>query len=132
MFINSYRHHDGKVESLVALSKDNKDLAKDIAMHITAFRPTALSPEHLPAEDVAKQRAIYIEEAKELGRPAEMIDKIVDGKMDKSYFKELCLINQDFVKDPDMTVANLLQRNDNSIVKYVIIEAKAPEQAEQE
>ncbi len=88
----------------VARTEDFKNYARDIAMHAAAANPEYLSAEAVPAEVVEKERAIYAKEAS--GKPAEIVDKIVDGKLAK-YYEQVCLMNQPFVKDPDKTVTQL-------------------------
>jgi elongation factor Ts len=88
----------------VARTEDFKVFARDIAMHVAATNPEYLSPEAIPAEVVEREKAIYRKEV--AGKPAEMIEKIVDGKLAK-YYEQVCLVNQPFVKDPDITVGKL-------------------------
>jgi elongation factor Ts len=75
-----------------------------VAMHIAAANPEYLNPEAVPAEVVEREKAIYRKEVE--GKPAEIIEKIVDGKLAK-YYEQVCLVNQPFVKDPDVTVGKL-------------------------
>ena len=88
----------------VARTEDFKNFARDIAMHVAAANPEYLKPEDIPAEVVEKEREIYRNEVK--GKPAEIIDKIVDGKLGK-FYEQVCLMNQAFIKDPDVTVGKL-------------------------
>jgi elongation factor Ts len=88
----------------VARTPDFKEFARDVAMHIAAANPEYLKPEDVPADVVDKERAIYRKEVE--GKPAEIIEKIVDGKLAK-YYEQVCLLNQPFVKDPDVTVGKL-------------------------
>jgi elongation factor Ts len=88
----------------VARTEDFKTFARDIAMHVAAANPEYLKPEDVPAEVVEKEREIYRKEVE--GKPAEIIEKIVDGKLNK-YYEQVCLLNQAFVKDPDVTVTKL-------------------------
>jgi elongation factor Ts len=88
----------------VARTPDFKEFARDVAMHIAAANPEYLKPEDVPADVVEKERAIYRKEVE--GKPAEIIEKIVDGKLAK-YYEQVCLLNQPFVKDPDVTVGKL-------------------------
>jgi elongation factor Ts len=88
----------------VARTPDFKEFARDVAMHIAAANPEYLKPEDVPADEVEKERAIYRKEVE--GKPAEIIEKIVDGKLAK-YYEQVCLLNQPFVKDPDVTVGKL-------------------------
>ena len=88
----------------VARTDDFKTFARDIAMHVAATNPEYLNPEAVPAEVVEREKAIYRKEVE--GKPAEIIEKIVDGKLAK-YYEQVCLVNQPFVKDPDITVGKL-------------------------
>lgn len=88
----------------VARTEDFKEFARDIAMHVAAVNPEYLNPEAVPAEVVEREQAIYRKEVE--GKPAEIMDKIVEGKLAK-YYEQVCLVNQAFVKDPDVTVGKL-------------------------
>ncbi len=88
----------------VARTEDFKNFARDIAMHVAAANPEYLSPEAVPAEVVENEKTIYRKEVE--GKPAEIIEKIVDGKLAK-YYEQVCLVNQPFVKDPDRSVGKL-------------------------
>ncbi len=88
----------------VARTEDFKAYARDVAMHIAAVNPQYLNPEAVPAEVVENERDIYRKEVE--GKPAEIIDKIVEGKLAK-YYEQVCLVNQPFIKDPDKTVGAL-------------------------
>jgi elongation factor Ts len=88
----------------VARTDDFKQFARDIAMQVAATNPEYLNPESVPAEVVEKERALYHKEAE--GKPEAVIGKIVDGKLAK-YYEQVCLTSQPFVKDPDVTVAQL-------------------------
>lgn len=88
----------------VARTEDFKTFARDVAMHIAAAAPTYLNAEAVPADVVEAEKAIYRKEVE--GKPAEIIEKIVDGKLAK-YYEQVCLVNQPFVKDPDVTVGKL-------------------------
>jgi elongation factor Ts len=88
----------------VARTEEFKAFARDVAMHIAATNPEYLNPEAVPAEVVEKEKAIYRKEVE--GKPAEIIEKIVEGKLAK-YYEQVCLVNQPFVKDPDISVGKL-------------------------
>jgi len=106
--IGSYRHGES-MGSMVKLTGGDKALAKDIAMHIAASRPQAISVAELPAELLEKERDIVITQARESGKPEAIIEKMVDGRM-KKFVNEISLLGQGFVKDPDVTVEKLLSR----------------------
>jgi elongation factor Ts len=114
--IQSYIHMGGKIgvmvevdceTDFVAKTDDFMEFAKNLAMHIAATSPVGIAPEDVPESVLERERAIYRDQALEMGKPEKMIDKIVDGKMNK-FFKESCLMNQQYVKDPDKTIADYL------------------------
>ncbi len=91
----------------VAKSDDFQEFAKNVAMHIAAINPLGITPEDIPAEMIDREKAIYIAQARETGKPDNVIEKIIEGKMAK-FIKESCLMNQPYVKNPDITIADLL------------------------
>jgi elongation factor Ts len=114
--IGSYIHFDNKTAVIVELNcetdfvantDDFKALARDIAMHIASSAPLSVSPEEIADEVIAREKAVYVEQVKEEGKPEHIADKIVEGKLQK-FFKENTLLAQPFVKDPDKTIAELI------------------------
>jgi len=114
--IHSYIHMGGKLGVLVeigcetdfvARNEDFKEFAKNISMHIAAESPLGINAEDVPEEVVNKEREIYRAQALEMGKPENMIDKITEGKLNK-FIKESCLLNQAYVRDPQITIADLL------------------------
>ena len=114
--IQSYIHMDGKLGVLVevncetdfvAKNDDFKEFAKNIAMHIAAINPVGIRPEDVPEETINREREIYRGQVLEMGKPEKIVDKIVEGKLQK-YFKENCLLNQAYVRDPEITIADYL------------------------
>jgi elongation factor Ts len=106
--IGSYVHMTGKIGVLVELSGDaSEQIARDVAMHIAASRPLAITADEIAPEVVERERAIYVEQVRQEGKPENIRDKIVEGKL-KRFFKEQALVDQQFVKDPDQTVAQVL------------------------
>ncbi|MBI9074297.1 MAG: translation elongation factor Ts [Desulfatibacillum sp.] len=91
----------------VAKNDDFLDFAKNVAMHITATNPLAVTEDEVPAEIVAKEREIYMGQVLEMGKPEAMASKIVEGKLSK-FLKDNCLLNQPYVKNPELTIADLL------------------------
>jgi elongation factor Ts len=91
----------------VAKNEQFQEFAKNIAMHIAASNPLGVRPEDVPPEVVAKEREIYTAQAKETGKPEKVIEKIVEGKL-KKFFEDSCLMNQAYVRNPDITVGDLL------------------------
>jgi len=116
--VYSYIHGDGKIGVLLELNCETdfvaktdgfKALAHDIAMHIAAVNPKYLSSEEVPTEDLEKEKDIYRAQLTAEGKPAEMIEKILEGKMGK-YYSEVCALKQPFIKDEDITLEELLTR----------------------
>jgi elongation factor Ts len=109
--------HGNRIGVYVELDTDNKDLAKDIAMHIAASKPLVVSPEDVPADLVAKEREIWMAQSASSGKPQEIIEKMVTGRM-KKFLDEVSLMGQPFVKDPDTTVASLLSKNRAKVITF--------------
>ena len=114
--VQSYIHMGGKIgvmvevnceTDFVAKTDDFSDFAKNIAMHIAATNPVGIVPEDVPQEVIDREREIYKAQVLEMGKPEQMVDKIAEGKMNK-FFKENCLMNQQYVKEPDKTIADYL------------------------
>jgi len=114
--VQSYIHMGGKLGVLVevncetdfvAKNEDFIDFARNIAMHIAASNPLGIRPEDIPEEVVNREKEIYKAQTLELGKPENVVAKIVEGKLNK-FFKENCLLHQPYVRDPDMTVEDLL------------------------
>lgn len=99
--------HGNKISVLVKIANGNEELAKDIAMHVAASKPVCVSADQISVELLAKEREIFMAQAAESGKPAEIMEKIVDGRVRK-YLNEVTLLGQAFVKDPDQTVEKLL------------------------
>lgn len=115
--IGSYIHSNGKIGVLVevncetdfvARTQEFKDLVKDIAMHIAAANPRYLAAEEIPEEEAAKEKEILRAQAVETGKPARVVESIVEGRF-KKFIQENCLLEQAFVKDPDRTVRQRLE-----------------------
>ncbi len=115
-FIGSYVHMNGKIGVLVELNcetdfvaKNEKfqDLAKNISMQIAATSPICISPEELPQELVEQEKDLYTKQAKAEGKPDQVLPKIVEGKL-KKYYKEVCLLEQPYIRDDALTIKDLL------------------------
>ena len=111
----------GKIGVAVSLSSSNETLAKQIAMHVAASNPLALSEEHLSDELIKKEQKLFFEQARESGKPENVIENMVKGKL-KKFISEVTLLNQNFVIDTDMTIKETLEKNNNSILDYVRFE----------
>ena len=114
--VQSYIHAGGKIGVLVeincetdfsAKTDDFSDFVKNIAMHIAATNPMAIDRESIPGEILDKEKDIYFTQARESGKPEKVLDKIVEGKM-KKFYSEACLLEQQYVKNPDITIQDLL------------------------
>lgn len=113
--------HSGRIGVLVKLDVDNQDLAKDIAMHIAASKPLVISQEDVPNELVAKEKEIYMAQASTSGKPQEIIEKMVNGKL-KKFMDEVSLLGQSFVKDPEVVVSSLLGKNRAKVISFTRFE----------
>jgi elongation factor Ts len=113
--------HGGRIGVLVEVQGGSDDLARDVAMHIAASRPVCVDETQVPQELLDKEREIFIAQAQESGKPAEIIEKMIDGRMRK-YLGEITLIGQPFVKDPDQTVGKLLKAAGASVVRFERLE----------
>jgi elongation factor Ts len=109
--------HGSRIGVMVELDTDNVDLARDVAMHIAASKPIVVSPENVPEEIVAKEKEIYMAQAATSGKPQEIIEKMVVGRL-KKYLDEVSLVGQPFVKDPDTTVGTLLNKNRAKVLAF--------------
>ena len=113
--------HGTKIGVAVVLQKENEELAKDVCMHIAAMKPRALNANDIPQEDLEKEREIFVAQAKESGKPDDIIQKMVDGKL-KKYISEVTLVDQTFVKDNEITISKLLEKHDNSVLSFYRLE----------
>ncbi|MCX7123913.1 MAG: translation elongation factor Ts [Gammaproteobacteria bacterium] len=110
--------HSGRIGVMVELEGGDAALARDLAMHIAASNPLVISGEDLPADVLAKEREIFTAQTKESGKPPEIIEKMVEGRIRK-YLEEVSLLGQYFVKDPSLTVSALLQQRNAKVLRFV-------------
>ncbi len=110
--------HGGRIGVLVELEGGDLALAKDLAMHVAASRPIVVNREDVSEELVTKEREIFTAQAQESGKPKEIIDKMIDGRINK-YLDEVSLLGQPFVKDPSTKVAKLLQEKSAKVVRFL-------------
>ena len=115
--IGSYVHSDGKLAALVSIDSDNKELAKDLAMHISATNPSCLQAEDIDPELLERERSIFLAQAEESGKDASIMEKMVEGKV-KRFLSEVTLVSQGFVKNPDQSIEALLKENNTSILAF--------------
>ena len=112
-----YLHSDSKLGSIVVTRNGNDQTAKDIAMHVAAFNPLCLSQDDIDKDVLDRERAIYQNQAEESGKPQDIMDKIVDGKINR-FLSEVSLLSQSFVKDPDITVKDYLDKDNAEIITF--------------
>ncbi len=117
MNIGIYIHSDSKLGSLVVTKDGSDEIAKDIAMHVSAFNPLCLSQDDIDKDVLEREKAIYQNQAQDSGKPQDIMDKMVDGKI-KRFLSEVSLISQNFVKDPDITVQEYLEKGGATIVEF--------------
>ena len=113
-----YIHTNGKIGVLLALNGGSEALGKDLAMHIAAMNPVVVGPDDAPADLLAKEREIYTAQAKESGKPPEIAEKMVEGRI-KKYLAEISLVEQPFVKDGDVKVGALLKKENAKVASFV-------------
>ena len=116
--IETYVHSNNRIAVLLALRGGDSGLGKDIAMHVAAVNPLVVSPEEVPEELLAKESEIYSAQARESGKPEEIIAKMINGRL-KKYVAEVSLLEQSFVKNPDSTIRALLNEAGADVVSFV-------------
>ena len=119
--VESYIHGDGKIAVLVNFAKGESVLAKDVCMQIAAARPEYLNRESVPQEAVQKEMEILKAQAMNEGKPAEIAEKMVQGRIGK-YYSEICLLDQEFVKDPNVKVGDLIKSKGAEMVAFARFE----------
>ncbi|MBL4903304.1 MAG: translation elongation factor Ts [Desulfocapsa sp.] len=114
--IETYIHAGGKIAAMVELSCESdfvaktdgfKEFARDLALHVAAVNPVAISRDEIPEEVLAREKDIYVQQALDSGKPENIVEKMVGGKMEK-FIKEISLLDQQFVKNPDFTIQELI------------------------
>ncbi|MBT3833623.1 MAG: elongation factor Ts [Gammaproteobacteria bacterium] len=113
-----YLHTNGRIGVMLSMEGGSKDLGKDVAMHIAAMNPTVVSSEDAPADLVAKEREIYTAQAQDSGKPPEIVEKMIDGRIRK-YLAEISLLEQAFVKDGDTKIGALLKKEGAAVNRFV-------------
>jgi len=113
--------HGARIGAIVALKGGDEELARDIAMHVAAINPTCIDESGVPAELLEREKRIFSEQAAESGKPPEIVEKMVTGRVAK-FLKEITLVGQPFVKDPDVSVGKLLKGADASVVSFIRFE----------
>ena len=115
--VGGYVHSNMRIAVIVGLTGGDEALARDVAMHIAAVNPAVVSSDQMPADVIEAERAIFVAQAAESGKPAEIVEKMVQGRVNK-FLKESSLVDQPFVKDPDMTVGKLVAAGGATIVGF--------------
>ncbi|MDH3305635.1 MAG: translation elongation factor Ts [Gammaproteobacteria bacterium] len=116
-----YYTHGARIGAVVALEGGDDELARDIAMHIAAINPVCIDESQVPSETLERERRIFSEQAEASGKPADIIEKMVTGRIAK-FLKEITLLGQPFVKDPDVSVGKLLKGAGASVTSFVRFE----------
>ena len=119
--VESYVHSNNRIAVLISVTGGDEALARDVAMHIAAVNPLVVRAEDVPKEEIAKETEIYSAQARESGKPEEIIEKMISGRLRK-FVAEVSLLEQPFVKDPDVTVGKLLKDAGASVVQFVRFE----------
>jgi len=119
--VAAYVHGNNRIAVLVALTGGDADLAKDVAMHVAAVNPQVVAPTDMPAETIAKEKEIYTAQAQDSGKPADIIEKMIGGRI-KKFLAENSLLEQPFVKNPDITVGKLVSSAGAGIASFVRFE----------
>jgi len=115
--VGAYVHGNNRIAVLVELKAGDQDLARDVAMHVAAVNPQVVQPSDMPAELVEKEKEIYTAQALDSGKPPEIVEKMIGGRI-KKYLAENSLVDQAFVKDPDTTVGKLVSGAGAAVVSF--------------
>ena len=127
--IEAYVHFNGRIGVLVevncetdfvARTPEFKDFARNVALHVASMNPLTVSPENIPQEVLAEERAIAEKQARETGKPENIIERIVEGRVDK-FVKEKALLTQDYVKEPNKSVGDLLQETIQKVGENIVV-----------
>ncbi len=119
--VEKYIHGDGKIAVLVNMKKGTSEVAKDVCMQIAAARPEYLNEASVPQERIEKEKEILKVQTMNEGKPEAIAEKIVQGRIGK-FFSEICLVDQEFVKDPSKKVSQLLKETDSEVVEFARFE----------
>jgi len=117
----AYKHMGGRIAVLAVLAAENEDVAKDIAMHIAAQKPQYLDRTQVDQQTLEHEKHILTQQALQEGKPANIVDKMVIGRLNK-YLQDICLVDQGFVKDPDIKVSEYLKNNKNQVLSFIRLE----------
>ena len=129
--VAAYLHSDNLKGCLVVLDSSKSDLGRDIAMHITAINPMVIRSEDISEDTINKEREIYLSQAQESGKPEEIVEKMVDGRI-KKFLSEVSLLDQPFVKEPDKKISDLLREANCEILSFCRLEVGEGIEAKEE
>lgn len=115
--VGTYLHSDNKLAAMVLLKEENDELGRDIAMHISASAPLSINEDGVDKNVFERERNIFESQARESGKDENIMQKMVEGKI-KRFLKEVTLLSQDFIKDPDTSISKLLENSDNEVVSF--------------
>ena len=115
--IGTYLHSDNKLAAMVLLKEDNDELGRDIAMHISASAPLSINVDGVDKKILERETNIFESQARESGKDENIMQKMVEGKI-KRFLKEVTLLCQDFIKDPDTSISKLLENSDNEVISF--------------
>jgi len=115
--VGTYLHSDNKLAAMVLLKEENVELGRDIAMHISASAPLSINEDGVDKNVLERERNIFESQARESGKDENIMQKMVEGKI-KRFLKEVTLLSQDFIKDPDTSISKLLENSDNEVISF--------------
>ena len=115
--VGTYLHSDNKLAAMVLLKEENDELGRDIAMHISASAPLSINEDGVDKEVLERETNIFESQAKESGKDEKIMQQMVEGKI-KRFLKEVTLLSQDFIKDPDTSISKLLENSDNEVISF--------------
>ena len=115
--IGTYLHSDNKLAAMVLLKEENDELGRDIAMHISASAPLSIDEDGVDKKVLERETNIFESQARESGKDENIMQKMVEGKI-KRFLKEVTLLSQDFIKDPDTSISKLLENSDNEVISF--------------
>lgn len=114
----TYLHMGGRIGAMVVLSNTNEEVAKDVAMHIAAMSPICITKDEVPADVLEREKSVIKEQVMNEGKPADIAEKMVNGRINK-FYKEVCLADQEFIKDSSVNVSTYVKNNGGEIKKMV-------------
>ena len=115
--VGTYLHSDNKLAAMVLLKEENDELGRDIAMHISASAPLSIDEDGVDKKVLERETNIFESQARESGKDENIMQKMVEGKI-KRFLKEVTLLSQDFIKDPDTSISKLLENSDNEVISF--------------